>query len=262
MNELKIFNNEEFGRIRAVEQNGEPWFVGKDVAEALGYSNSRKALSDHVDKEDKGVTKRDTLGGTQEMTIINESGLYSLVLSSKLPTAKKFKRWVTSEVIPSIRKHGAYLTDQKIEELLISPDTIINLATQIKEEREKNKVLAEEVKVMKPKAQFADAVNASPTASAIGDLAKLVRQNGVDIGRNRMFEDFRNWGFLHKNGISKNMPTQKAMDMGLFEVKETVFMDSNGVQQTKFTPRVTGKGQIYFLNKYLIMKEKGKAAEA
>ena len=115
---------------------------------------------------------------------------------------------------------------------------------------------------MKPKAQFADAVNASPTASAIGDLAKLVRQNGVDIGRNRMFEDFRNWGFLHKNGISKNMPTQKAMDMGLFEVKETVFMDSNGVQQTKFTPRVTGKGQIYFLNKYLIMKEKGKAAEA
>lgn len=198
MNELKIFNNEEFGQIRAIEQDGEPWFVGKDVAEALGYSNSRKALSDHVDEEDKGVTKRDTLGGAQDMTIINESGLYSLVLSSKLPTAKKFKRWVTSEVIPSIRKHGAYLTDQKIEELLISPDTIINLATQIKEEREKNKVLAEEIKVMKPKAQFADAVNASPTASAIGDLAKLVRQNGVDIGRNRMFEDFRNWGFLHK----------------------------------------------------------------
>lgn len=137
MNELKIFNNDEFGRIRAVEQNGEPWFVGKDVAEALGYKNTRQAISTNVDEEDKGVHSVDTPSGTQEMTIINESGLYSLVLSSKLPTAKKFKRWVTSEVIPSIRKHGAYLTDQKIEELLISPDTIINLATQIKEEREK-----------------------------------------------------------------------------------------------------------------------------
>lgn len=262
MNELKIFNNDEFGRIRAVEQNGEPWFVGKDVAEALGYKNPQEAIRTHIDDEDKGVSEIRTPGGKQNAPIINESGLYSLVLSSKLPTAKKFKRWVTSEVIPSIRKHGVYLTDQKIEELLISPDTIINLATQIKEEREKNKVLAEEIKVMKPKAQFADAVDASPTASAIGDLTKLVKQNGVDIGRNRMFEDFRNWGFLHKNGISKNMPTQKAMNMGLFEVKETVFMDSNGVQQTKFTPRVTGKGQIYFLNKYLIMKEKGKAAEA
>lgn len=194
MNELKIFNNDEFGRIRAVEQNGEPWFVGKDVAEALGYKNPQEAIRTHIDDEDKGVSEIRTPGGKQNATIINESGLYSLVLSSKLPTAKKFKRWVTSEVIPSIRKHGAYLTDQKIEELLISPDTIINLATQIKEEREKNKVLAEEIKVMKPKAQFADAVDASPTASAIGDLAKLVKQNGVDIGRNRMFEDFRNWG--------------------------------------------------------------------
>lgn len=187
MNELKIFNNEEFGQIRAIEQDGEPWFVGKDVAEALGYSNSRKALSDHVDEEDKGVTKRDTLGGAQDMTIINESGLYSLVLSSKLPTAKKFKRWVTSEVIPSIRKHGAYLTDQKIEELLISPDTIINLATQIKEEREKNKVLAEDVERMRPKELFADAVSASDSSIAVGDLAKYMKQNGINIGRNRLF---------------------------------------------------------------------------
>lgn len=211
---------EEFGQIRTIEQDGEPWFVGKDVTDILGYQNASKALADHVDEEDKLNNESLSSLGQRGGWLINESGLYSLILSSKLPTAKKFKRWVTSEVIPSIRKHGAYLTDQKIEELLISPDTIINLATQIKEEREKNKALAEEIKVMKPKAQFADAVDASPAASAIGDLAKLVKQNGVDIGRNRMFEDFRNWGFLHKNGISKNMPTQKAMDMGLFEVKE------------------------------------------
>lgn len=259
MNELKIFNNDEFGRIRAVEQNGEPWFVGKDVAEALGYSNARDAISKHIDVEDKGVAKCDTPSGAQDMTIINESGLYSLVMSSKLPTAKKFKRWVTSEVIPSIRKHGAYLTDQKIEELLISPETIINLATQIKEEREKNKVLAEDVERMRPKELFADAVSASDSSIAVGDLAKYMKQNGVNIGRNRLFEELRNQGFLHKGGISKNIPTQKSMDMGLFEVKETVFLDSNGTEKTKSTPRVTGKGQIYFLNKFLKYEEQEEA---
>lgn len=259
MNELKIFNNEEFGQIRAIEQDGEPWFVGKDVAEALGYKNTRQAISTNVDEEDKGVHSMDTPSGTQEMTVINESGLYSLVLSSKLPTAKKFKRWVTSEVIPPIRKHGAYLTDQKIEELLISPDTIINLATQIKEEREKNKVLAEDIKRMRPKELFADAVSASDSSIAVGDLAKYMKQNGVNIGRNRLFEELRNQGFLHKGGISKNIPTQKSMDMGLFEVKETVFLDSNGTEKTKSTPRVTGKGQIYFLNKFLKYEEQEEA---
>ena len=259
MNELKIFNNEEFGRIRAVEQNGEPWFVGKDVAQVLGYKEPTKAARERVDAEDRGVSKIDTPSGTQEMTIINESGLYSLVLSSKLPTAKKFKRWVTSEVIPSIRKHGAYLTDQKIEELLISPDTIINLATQIKEEREKNKVLAEDVERMRPKELFADAVSASDSSIAVGDLAKYMKQNGVNIGRNRLFEELRNQGFLHKGGISKNIPTQKSMDMGLFEVKETVFLDSNGTEKTKSTPRVTGKGQTYFLNKFLKYEEQEEA---
>lgn len=259
MNELKIFNNDEFGRIRAVEQNGEPWFVGKDVAEALGYKEPTKAARERVDAEDRGVSKIDTPSGTQEMTIINESGLYSLVLSSKLPTAKKFKRWVTSEVIPSIRKHGAYLTDQKIEELLISPETIINLATQIKEEREKNKALAEDVERMRPKELFADAVSASDSSIAVGDLAKYMKQNGVNIGRNRLFEELRNQGFLHKGGISKNIPTQRSMDMGLFEVKETVFLDSNGTEKTKSTPRVTGKGQIYFLNKFLKYEEQEEA---
>lgn len=263
MNELKIFNNEEFGQIRAIEQDGEPWFVGKDVTDILGYKNPNEAIAEHVDIEDKLNSKTlsscDLSLGQRGGWLINESGLYSLILSSKLPTAKKFKRWVTSEVIPSIRKHGAYLTDQKIEELLISPDTIINLATQIKEEREKNKVLAEDVERMRPKELFADAVSASDSSIAVGDLAKYMKQNGVNIGRNRLFEELRNQGFLHKGGISKNIPTQKSMDMGLFEVKETVFLDSNGTEKTKSTPRVTGKGQIYFLNKFLKYEEQEEA---
>lgn len=135
MNEVQIFNNEEFGQVRTLVINGEPWFVGKDVAEILGYSNTRKALTDHVDEEDKGVTKCDTLGGVQDLTVINESGLYSLILSSKMPNAKKFKSWVTSEVLPSIRKHGIYATDNVIDNILNNPDFGIQLLTKLKEER-------------------------------------------------------------------------------------------------------------------------------
>lgn len=135
MNEVQIFNNEEFGQVRTLVINGEPWFVGKDVAEILGYSNTRKALADHVDEEDKGVTKCDTLGGVQDLTVINESGLYSLILSSKMPNAKKFKHWVTSEVLPAIRKHGIYATDNVIDNILNNPDFGIQLLTKLKEER-------------------------------------------------------------------------------------------------------------------------------
>lgn len=146
-NEMKVevFKNEQFGEIRVLEKGGEPWFVGKDVAKMLGYSNSRDALKKHIDEEDKGVAKCDTLRGRQILTIINESGLYSLILSSKLAEAKKFKRWVTNEVLPTIRRHGAYLTDNKIEEILSNPDTIIKLATELKEKREKIKQLETEV---------------------------------------------------------------------------------------------------------------------
>ncbi|CZR92290.1 TPA: Bro-N domain-containing protein [Clostridioides difficile] len=146
-NEMKVevFKNEQFGEIRVLEKGGEPWFVGKDIAKMLGYSNSRDALKKHIDEEDKGVAKCDTLRGRQILTIINESGLYSLILSSKLAEAKKFKRWVTNEVLPTIRRHGAYLTDDKIEEILSNPDTIIKLATELKEKREKIKQLETEV---------------------------------------------------------------------------------------------------------------------
>ena len=198
MNRLKIFKNDSFGLVRTLEINGEPWFVGKDVAETLGYSNPRKAIGDHMDDEDKGVTKCDTLGGSQDLTVINESGLYSLILSSKLPTAKAFKRWVTSEVLPAIRKHGLYAT----EELIANPDLAIEAFKALKEEREARKALEAENKQMQPLALFARSVSASHTSILIGELAKLIKQNGVDIGQKRLFDWLRDNGFLMKSGSS------------------------------------------------------------
>ena len=250
MEELQIFNNPDFGNIRATIINNEPFFVGKDVAEVLGYSNSRKALSDHVDQEDKGVTICDTLGGKQEMTVINESGVYALVFSSKLPNAKQFKRWVTSEVLPTIRKHGAYATPATIESIIADPDNGIKLLTALKEEQEKRKALQTQIAEQKPKVIFAEAVSASKTSILIGDLAKILKQNGIDIGQKRLFAWLRDNDYLIKGGSSKNMPTQRAMDMGLFVVKEGSYVNGEGVNVTTKTTKVTGKGQIYFINKF------------
>lgn len=229
MNNVELFKNESFGEIRTLLIENEVWFVGKDVAEALGYSNPSDALKKRVDNEDKGVANCDTLGGKQEMTIINESGLYSLILSSKLPQAKEFKRWVTNEILPSIRKYGGYLTPQKIEEVLLNPDTIIKLATDLKEEKEKNATLAltnkqqeQQIKELQPKALFAESVEASKTSILIGELAKILKQNGVDTGQNKLFEKLREEGYLMKTGSSRNLPTQRAMELGLFEIKESV----------------------------------------
>ena len=229
MNNLQIFKNEEFGEVRVIEQNGEPWFVGKDVADILGYTNSRDALGSHVDDEDKNtVAISDGKRGNPNQTVINESGLYSLILSSKLPQAKQFKRWVTSEVLPSIRKHGTYMTPEKIEEVLLNPDTIISLAQELKDER------------------------ASKTSILVGDLAKLIKQNGVDTGQKRLFQWLRENGYLIKRkGADWNMPTQRAMDKGLFEVKETVITHADGHTSVSKTVKVTGKGQQYFINKFL-----------
>ena len=176
MGDLKIWENPEFGELRVVDMDGEPWMVGKDVAQALGYTNPRKALADHVDEEDKGVTKCYTPGGTQEMVIINESGLYSLVLGSKLPTAKKFKRWVTGEVLPSIRKHGAYMTPQKIEEALLDPDVIISLAQQLKEEQAKTAKLA-------PAAEYAQNFLLASGGRLIGSIAKDYGMSAKQLNR-------------------------------------------------------------------------------
>lgn len=251
MNALKIFENSEFGKIQVIERNGEPWFIGKEVAEILGYSNHRKALIDHVDDEDKGVTKRDTLGGKQNIVIINESGLYSLVFSSKLEKAKAFKRWVTSEVIPAVRKHGGYLTNEKIEEVLNDPDTIIKLATTLKEERAKRNEAERQLEEAKPKVIFADAVSASDNTVLIGELAKIIKQNGKEMGQKRLFDWLRDNGYLIKQKCADyNMPTQKAMEMGLFRIKKTAITHSDGHVTVSRTVKVTGKGQQYFINKF------------
>lgn len=249
MNELQNFTFDG-STVRTIMINSEPYFVGKDVAQVLGYSNTRKALIDHVDSDDKtdGVPIRDSIGREQRPTLINESGIYSLIIGSKLPTAKRFKRWVTSEVLPAIRKHGAYAVD----ELLDDPDLAIKAFTALKEEREKRKALEAQNAVMIPKAVFADAVTTSDSCILIGDLAKLLRQNGVEIGQKRLFEWLRNHGFLIKRrGSDWNSPTQRAMEMGLFEIKETAITHSDGHVTISKTTKVTGKGQVYFVNRFL-----------
>lgn len=252
MTDLQIFNSPEFGAIRTIEKDGEPWFVGKDVAAALGYKEPTKAAREKVDDDDKGVSKIDTPSGIQEMTIINESGLYSLVLSSKLPTAKKFKRWVTNEVIPSIRKHGAYMTPETLEKVLLSPDTLMQLAQNLKDEQEKRKELETKIEQDKPKVLFADAVATAQTSILIGELAKLLKQNGVDMGQNRLFEWMRQNGYLiRRQGSDYNMPTQRSMEQGLFEIKETTVVHADGHTHINKTPKVTGKGQAYFVTLFL-----------
>ena len=256
MNELKVFENAEFGQIRGVEINGESWLVGKDVAERLGYKDTSDALKKHVDEEDKLTRRFADSGQNREMYVINESGLYSLILSSKLPNAKKFKHWVTSEVLPSIRKHGAYMTDSTLEQALTSPDFLIKLATELKTEKEKRQALEVQAEENKPKVLFADAVSVSNTSILVGDLAKIIKQNGVDIGANRLFAWFRDNGYLIKRkGSDYNMPTQYSMKLGLFDVKETVITHSDGHTSISKTPKVTGKGQQYFINKFLNKEE-------
>ena len=209
MNELKIFKNSEFGEIRTVEIDSTPWFVGKDVAEVLGYTDLAHAVLDHVDEEDRMKSKTqgqiDLELGQRGGWLINESGLYSLILSSKLPNAKAFKRWVTSEVLPSIRKHGLYAK----EELLDNPDIAIAAFKALKEEREARKALEAENAQMQPLALFAESVSASDTLILIGDLAKLLKQNDYDTGQKRLFNELRQRGFLMKSGSSKNLPTQE-----------------------------------------------------
>lgn len=249
MNQLQIFQNPEFGTVRTVEIDGEAWLVGKDVAQALGYNNTRDALARHVDSEDRNtVVNPDGKQGNPNMTIINESGLYSLVLSSKLPTARKFRHWVTSEVLPGIRRHGLYAAD----ELLNNPDLMIQAMEALKAERAKNQQLTEKVRQDAPKVLFAESVEASNHSILIFDLAKILRQNGVQIGGNRLFEWMRENSYLIKRkGSDWNMPTQRSMEMGLFEIKESSHIHSDGHVSITKTPKVTGKGQTYFINLFL-----------
>ncbi|MFM0599796.1 BRO family protein [Streptococcus suis] len=220
--ELQIFKNEQFGEVQLVEINNEPWFIGKEIAEILAYKEPNKAITRHVDKEDRTKHPILTKGGLQDSYIINESGLYSLILKSKLPQAKQFKRWVTSEVLPAIRKHGGYLTDNKLEEALLNPDTLISLATQLKEEREArkqlqvaNSQLMVDNQIMQPKAQYFDDLVARNLLTSFRDTAKMLKIKE---------REFINWlldkKFLYRDKKGKLVPFANKND-GLFEIKET-----------------------------------------
>ena len=267
MNELQIFNSEEFGQIRTVTKDNEPWFVGKDVCEAFGDTNYRRSLS-NIDDSDKGVSQIDTHGGKQNMTIINESGLYCLLFQMQPQKAKgvsqndnlieeriqklsRFKKWVTSEVLPSIRKSGGYIAGQ--EEMSDAELMAKALLVAQKQIEQRNLIIEQQkakIEEDRPKTIFADAVSASKTSILIGDLAKLICQNGYQIGQKRLFEWLRENGYLIKSGSSKNMPMQRYVEQGLFEIKESNVQNPDGSVRITKTTKVTGKGQIYFVNKF------------
>lgn len=246
---LQLFTFEG-NEVRTLKFDDEPYFVGKDVANILGYSNTRKALQDHVDLEDKkdGVTIRDSIGRNQKSTVINESGLYSLILSSKMPNAKRFKRWVTSEVLPAIRKHGAYMTDAKAFDVVHNKNGLADLLQQAADQLKQKDIQIEE---MKPKAMLADAITASETSILVGEMAKILKKNGVNTGQNRFFKWLRENEYLIKRkGTDYNMPTQKSMNLKLFEIKERTIVYGNSTRIVK-TPKITGNGQQYFTNLFL-----------
>ncbi len=257
MNNIQIFQNEQFGKVRiAMNENEEPLFCLADVAKALGYSNPAKAVIDHC----KGVTvlETPTQSGVQAIKYGKESEVYRLTMKSKLPDAEKFQDWVCDEVLPSIRKHGAYMTQKTLEKALTSPDFLIQLATNLKEEKQKRieaeqKAEIAEQKIQKdaPKVLFADAVSASQRSCLVAELAKILQQNRVNIGQNRLFSWMRENGYLCQKGDYYNQPTQKAMKLGLFELKKTSITKPDGSVLVTTTTKVTGKGQIYFVDKFL-----------
>ena len=241
-NEIQVFQNDRFGTIRALSVDGEPWFVAKDVCVALAIKNSRDALA-RLDDDEKGVALTDTPGGEQRVQTVNEAGLYTLVLSSRKPEAHAFKRWVTHEVLPAIRRTGGYMVarDETPEQtmaraLLIARDTMDRQRREIDE--------------LRPKALFADAVAASDGTCLVGELAKMIHQNGRKLGQNRLFAMMRDDGYLGKSGSNRNVPTQRSMEMGLFRIKETAVTHSDGHVTINRTPKVTGKGQRYFIERY------------
>lgn len=245
-NELRVFENAEFGSVRTVEIENEVYFVGKDIAGILGYQNGSRDINRHVDEDDRRKVMFFDGNQDKETIIINESGLYSLVLSSKLPNAKKFKRWVTSEVLPSIRKNGGYISGQET----MSDDELMAKALLVA----RNKIAErdKQIEEMKPHAVLGRAITTANTSILVGDLAKILHQNGVDIGAQRLFQWMRDKGYLIKRkGTDWNLPTQRSMELGLFEIKESVHIDGNGCNKITRTPKVTGKGQQYFINKFL-----------
>lgn len=255
MNELQVFKNSQFGNLEILTFEGKEWFPAIQVAEILGYANPRDAISRHT--KNKGVVNHDVLsnGGVQRKKFIDEGNLYRLITRSKLPQADEFEEWVFEDVLPSIRKHGLYATDNVIENTLNNPDYIINILTEYKKEKEHNLTLEQQIKDNKPKVLFADSVAGSDNSILVGELAKLLKQNGVDVGQNRLFKWLRNNGYLiKKSGESYNLPTQKSMDLEILDIKKRVINNPDGSSKITRTPKVTGKGQQYFINKFLAGK--------
>lgn len=248
-NTLQVFSYN--GReLRTVEVNGDVWFVAKDVCEILDIQNIRQNTAT-LDEDEKGVSKIYTLGGMQDMTVISESGLYTLTLRSNKDEAKPFRRWVTHEVLPSIRKHGAYMTPAKMQEVMKDPDVWIQVLQALKDEQQKVKALEVQAERDKPKVIFAESVEASKGSILIRELAKLLRQNGCPFGQNRLFAELRRRGYLIKSGSDYNLPTQKSMEQGLMEILERTINRGDGEIRVCRTPRITGRGQVFFTNLFL-----------
>ena len=268
MNELQIFNNEEFGQVRTIEdENGKILFVASDVAKVLGYAKPNNAVNQHCRCTLKrGIPHPQSKTKILEVAVIPESDLYRLIANSELPEAEEFERWIFEEILPSIRKHGAYLAPQKIEEILLNPDTIIKLATDLKAEREQRQVLEIEVRKKDiaienrdaiiesqiPAVIFADSVSTSKDSILVGEMAKILNQNGIETGEKRLYQWLRDNKFLiSRKGTDWNMPTQKSVEMDLFEIAVTSINHSNGETSLRKTSKVTGKGQRYFVDRFL-----------
>lgn len=250
---IQVFESAEFGTVRVSTQDGEPWFVAKDVCDVLGLDHT--ALR-KLDADEKGRDSIPTLGGTQQMTMVSEPGFYRLVMKSRKPEAKAFQRWVTHEVLPAIRRDGGYMAAKPDE----TPEETMARALRIADEtmrRQKERIesLSSANAEMRPKALFADAVAASDGTCLVGELAKMIAQNGVDIGQNRLFAWMREKGYLGKSGCNYNRPTQRSVEMGILKVKETAVHHADGHVTINSTPKVTGKGQVYFVQKFLGEKE-------
>lgn len=251
MQELQIFKNSEFGEIRTSTVNNEPYFSLNDVCRILEINNPSQAKT-RLNKD--GVISNeviDSMGRTQQANFINEPNLYKLIFQSRKSEAERFADWVTSEVLPTIRKHGAYMSSEVIEKTLSDPDYLIQLATNLKEEKAKRALAEAQIERDKPKVLFADSCEVAENSILIGEFAKRLKQNGYDIGQNKLFEWLRRHDYLCKSGERKNLPTQYSMERGLFEVKTRIVSNPNGSVRTTSTTKVTGKGQIYFTNKFL-----------
>lgn len=257
MNDIQVFNNEQFGSIRTAGTAQEPIFCAADICRALGYTNGPKAIKDHCDEGD--ITKRytPTSSGVQNMTFVTESGLYSLIFGSKLESAKQFKKWVTSDVLPSIRKHGMYATEATVESMLNDPENAILMLQAYQKERKERMAAQQQVEKLeaqaiedKPKIIYADAVKGSTSSCLIGELAKMIAQNGYPIGEKRLFQWLRDHHYLCAYGERFNQPYQQYIEQGLFTMKQNVF-SVDGEMRTRNTTKVTGKGQIYFINKFI-----------